>query len=261
MVVQSGDTELIPYGVGTYASRNAVMAGSAACVAARQVRAQVLELAGRLLEAAPEDLDLASGLISVRGVPGRSLPLRVIAEQAAPEHALPRGLEPGLEARHYFHAPVPTFSNGVHVAVVEVDGETGQVEVLDYAAVNDAGRLINPKIADGQILGGIAQGLGGALLEELCYDDGGQLLTGSLMDYAMPTAAKMPPFRLAHLETPSPLNPLGVKGLGEGGVMAPPPAIAAAVEDALRPLAIQIDSTPLTAPRVRRLIEAARRRR
>ena len=204
---------------------------------------------------------MEDGRVSVKGAPGRALTLRAVAAAAAPEHALPLGIEPDLAARFYFPAPVPTFSNGVHAVVVEVDGETGQVTVLDYAAVNDAGRLINPKIVDGQIVGGIAQGLGGALMEELRYDDSGQLLTGSLMDYAIPTATAIPPLKLAHLETPSPLNPLGVKGLGEGGVMAPPPAVAGAVEDALRPLGIRIDHTPISAPRLRRLIEQAAAKR
>jgi carbon-monoxide dehydrogenase large subunit len=255
--VQSGDTSAIPYGVGTYASRNAVTAGSAVAVAAGEVRQQVLRLAARLLEASVEDLELVGGRVLVRGAPERAISLGEVAAAAAPERALRLGLEPGLEARHYFDAPQPTFSNGVHLAVVEVDRETGQVRILDYVAVNDAGRRINPQIVDGQLLGGIAQGLGGALWEEIAYDEDGQLLSGSLMDYAVPTSTSMPPVKLAHLETPSPLNPLGVKGLGEGGVMAPPPVLAAAVEDALRPLGITIDRTPLSAPRMRGLIESA----
>jgi carbon-monoxide dehydrogenase large subunit len=255
--VQSGDTSAIPYGVGTYASRNAVTAGSAVAVAAGEVRQQVLRLAARLLEASVEDLELVGGRVLVRGAPERAISLGEVAAAAAPERALRLGLEPGLEARHYFDAPQPTFSNGVHLAVVEVDRETGQVRILDYVAVNDAGRRINPQIVDGQLLGGIAQGLGGALWEEIAYDEDGQLLSGSLMDYAVPTSTSMPPVKLAHLETPSPLNPLGVKGLGEGGVMAPPPVLAAAVEDALRPLGITIDRTPLSAPRLRGLIESA----
>jgi carbon-monoxide dehydrogenase large subunit len=163
-------------------------------------------------------------------------------------------MEPGLEATHYFLAPRATLASGLHVAVVRVDRDTLEVEILDYAAVSDAGPLINPLIVEGQIVGGVAQGIGGALYEELAYDAQGQFLSGSLLDYCMPTARQIPPIKIAHLYTPSPLNPLGVKGLGEGGAMAPPAAIANAVEDALGDLGVRIDSTPLTPSRLAGLL-------
>ena len=243
--VSHGDTAMIPFGVGTYASRNAVTAGSAALGAARKVAAKGRRIAAHLLEAAEADLRVADGRVSVAGAPHRSLTLGQLAAACAPGAALPDGLEPGLDATHYFLAPRATFASGVHVAVVEVDRDTGQVTILDYAVVSDAGTLINPLIADGQIQGGVAQGIGGALWEELSYDENGQLLAQSLLDYTMPSSEQIPPMRIAHHQTPSPLNPLGVKGLGEGGAMAPPAALAAAVEDALRPFGHRVTRTPI----------------
>jgi carbon-monoxide dehydrogenase large subunit len=163
-------------------------------------------------------------------------------------------MTPGLEATRYFLAPRPTFASGVHVAVVEVDRDTGRVDILDYAVASDAGRLINPLIVEGQIHGGVAQGVGGALYEELSYDGEGQPRAQSLLDYAMPTAEQVPSMRISHLVTPSPLNPLGVKGVGEGGALAPPAAIAAAVEDALRPFGARITATPIRPEDVLRLM-------
>lgn len=255
VVVRHGDTALIPFGVGTYASRNAVVAGSAALAAAAKVVAKGRALAAHLLEAAAEDLEFVDGVVRVVGVPGRQLTLAQLAAACAPGAPLPDGIEPSLEATHYFMAPRATFASGVHAAVVEVERETGLVTVLDYAVMNDAGTLINPLIVEGQIHGGVAQGVGGALYEALIYDETGQLLTQSLLEYTMPTAVQIPPVRIAHRETPSPLNPLGVKGLGEGGAMAPAAAIAAAVEDALRGFGVRVTSTPLSAERVFRLMQ------
>jgi aerobic carbon-monoxide dehydrogenase large subunit len=253
VAVRHGDTDQIPYGIGTYASRNAVAAGSATAVAAREVRVKALGLAAHLLEASEEDLELVDGGIRVRGAPDRALTLGQLASAAAPNRPLPEGMAPSLEARHYFQAPLPTFASGVHVAVVEVTPATGAVELLDYVSVSDAGPLINPMIVDGQIQGGVAQGIGGALMEEIVYDDQAQP-AGSFLDYAMPRASDVPDTRQAHLYTPSPLNPLGVKGLGEGGALAPPPAIANAVEDALSPFGVTVDRTPITAGHVWRLL-------
>src|SRR6202049_5137738 len=163
-------------------------------------------------------------------------------------------MTPGLEATHYFLAPRATFASGVHVAVVEIDRDTLQVKILDYAVVSDAGPLINPLIVEGQIVGGVAQGIGGAMYEELTYDREGNFISQSLLDYCMPSAAQIPAVRIAHLHTPSPLNPLGVKGLGEGGAMAPPAAIANAVEDALGHLGVQINATPITPTRLAGLL-------
>lgn len=257
VTVQHGDTTQIAFGVGTYASRNAVVAGSAALVAARQVREKVLSLAASLLETAPEDLELVAGGVRVKGAPGRRLSLAQLATAAAPGKPLPEGMQPGLEAIHYFPAPRATFASGIHVAVIEIDRDTLQVQVLDYVVVNDAGPLINPLIVEGQIVGGVAQGIGGALFEELAYDEQGQLIAQSLLDYCMPAARQVPPVRIAHLYTPSPLNPLGVKGLGEGGAMAPPAAIANAVEDALGHLGLRVDATPLGPSRIAELLRRA----
>jgi len=259
VVVRHGDTAMIPFGVGTYASRNAVVAGSAALVAARAVADKARRLAAHRLEVAEGDLELAGGAARVVGAPHRQLSLGDIAAAFAPGSPLPEGMSPGLEATHYFLAPRPTFASGVHVAVVAVDRETGEVEIVDYVAASDAGRLINPLIVEGQIHGGVAQGVGGALYEELSYDDNAQPRAQSLMEYVMPTAAQIPPIKIANLVTPSPLNPLGVKGVGEGGTLAPPAAIAAAVEDALRPFGAHIVGTPIRAEDVRQLMRQTRK--
>ena len=245
VAVQHGDTAMIAYGVGTYASRNAVVAGSAALVAARAVRAKARRLAAHLLEAAEGDLAFAEGAVTVVGAPDRRRTLAELALACAPGSPLPDGMEPGLEATHYFPAPRPTFASGVHVAVVEIARDTGQVTIVDYVIASDAGPLINPRIVEGQIHGGVAQGIGGALWEELAYDDQGQPLAQSLMDYVMPSVSQIPAMRIVNLSTPSPLNPLGVKGIGEAGTVAPPAALAAAVEDALRPFGARVTVLPL----------------
>jgi carbon-monoxide dehydrogenase large subunit len=252
--VAHGDTEAIPFGVGTYASRNAVVAGNSALVAARQVKDKAMALAAQLLEADLADLEFSDAGVQIRGAAGRRLTLGQLASAAAPGRPLPAGMTPGLEATHYFLAPRATFASGVHVAVVEVDRDTLEVKILDYAVVSDAGPLINPLIVEGQIVGGVAQGIGGALYEELAYDRQANFISQSLLDYCMPSATQIPTVRIAHLHTPSPLNPLGVKGLGEGGAMAPPAAIANAVEDALRHLGVAIDATPITPTRLAALL-------
>ncbi|HEY3062255.1 MAG TPA: xanthine dehydrogenase family protein molybdopterin-binding subunit [Chloroflexota bacterium] len=257
--VSHGDTSAIGYGVGTYASRNAVVAGNSAYAAAERVRAKAIALAAHLLEAGEADLELVDGGVQVRGAPGRRLSLGSLARAAAPGGSLPAGMEPGLETTHYFLAPRATFASGLHVVVVEIDRDTWLPRILDYAVVSDAGPLINPLIVDGQIVGGVAQGIGGALWEELVYDEHGQFQSQSLLDYCMPTAHQIPPIKIAHLYTRSPLNPLGVKGLGEGGAMAPPAALANAVEDALRPYRVQINATPLTPSRLAALLAGAAR--
>ncbi len=253
--VAHGDTEAIAYGVGTYASRNAVVAGNAAFVAARQVKDKALALAGQLLEVGLDDLEFRDGGVEVRGAPGRRVSLGQLASASAPGQPLPDGMQPGLEATHYFLAPRATFASGLHVVVVEIDRETLTIKILEYAVVSDAGPLINPLIVEGQIVGGVAQGIGGALYEELAYDQQGNFISQSLLDYCMPSAGQVPPVRIAHLYTPSPLNPLGVKGLGEGGAMAPPAAIANAVEDALGHLGVRIDATPITPTRLATLLQ------
>jgi carbon-monoxide dehydrogenase large subunit len=252
--VMHGDTDAIPFGVGTYASRNAVVAGNAAHAAAQLVRQKALALAAYLLEVEPADLELVEGGVQVSGAASRRLTLGELAAAAAPGRPLPDGMSPGLEATHYYLAPRATFASGLHVAVVDVDRETLEVRLLEYAVVSDAGALINPLIVEGQIVGGVAQGIGGALFEELAYDEQANFISQSLLDYCMPSAKQIPAIKIAHLHTLSPLNPLGVKGLGEGGAMAPPAAIANAVEDALRILNVRIDATPITPTRLRALL-------
>jgi aerobic carbon-monoxide dehydrogenase large subunit len=245
--VVAGDTARIPHGVGTYASRAAVMAGNAAAAAAALVRAKAVQTAAQMLEVAPEDVDWHDGAASVRGVTGRSVSLAELAQALKPG-AMRRvaGLAASLEARDYYERDDPPFAYGVHAVLVEVDRETGLVRLQRYVVVSDAGRLINPTIAEGQIVGGLAQGIGGALLENLVYDAQGQLLASSLLDYALPRARDVPSVEMVHLEIPSPLNPLGIKGLGEGGAVGAHAAVANAVADALLPLGVKVTTTPLT---------------
>jgi carbon-monoxide dehydrogenase large subunit len=253
----SGDTGRIPHGIGTYASRAAVMAGNAAAAAAVKVRSKAVDAAAHLLEVSAADLEWRDGAAWVRGVGDRSVTLAQVAHALRPGGAhRPADLEPTLEARHYYENEQPPFAYGVHAVVAEVDRETGLVRLLRYVVVSDAGRLINPTIAEGQIVGGLAQGLGGALLEDLVYDEQGQLLASSLLDYALPRAWDVPPVQMVHLEIPTPLNPLGIKGLGEGGAVGGHAAVANAVADALAPLGITVRATPLTPNEIARLLRA-----
>jgi carbon-monoxide dehydrogenase large subunit len=257
--VVHGDSARVPFGVGGFASRGASVALPAALEASRKVRAKVVRLAARLLEAAPDDLVIANGAVHVRGVPDRALTFRELARASVPG---PPGLEPGLYAEHFFEAPKMTYPYGTHAAMVEVDGDTGGVKILRYAISYDIGRAVNPMIVEGQLVGALAQGIGGALFEELVYDDAGQPLTTSLMDYLLPTAMEMPASTSTRIleETPTPLNPLGVKGAGEGGSSGCGGAIANAVADALAPLGVTITALPLSPDRLSALIRAARQR-
>ena len=260
VTVVPGDTAGIAYGVGTFASRIAVLAGTSAAQAAGEVRTKALAVAASQLEAAAEDLVLEEGRIAVRGAPGRGMTLAEVATVAStprPGYAMPAGMDPGLEATAYVSVSQSTYSSGAHAAVVEVDPETGLVKILRYVAVDDCGTVINPMIVEGQVHGGIAHGIGNALLEEVVYDDAGQLMTGTLMEYALPRAADVPPFEVHHVVTPSPLNPLGVKGAGEGGTLPAPAAIANAVADALRPLGVEVTEMPLTCERLWRRVQAS----
>jgi carbon-monoxide dehydrogenase large subunit len=260
VTVVPGDTAGLPYGVGTFASRIAVLAGSSAAKAAAEVRAKALHIAAGQLEVAVDDLVIDDGRIAVRGVPQRALTLQDVATIAStprPGFALPGGIDPGLEASAYVPVSQSTYSSGAHAAVVELDRATGAVKILRYVVVDDCGTLINPMVVEGQVHGGVAHGIGNALLEEVVYDDAGQLLTGTLMDYALPRAGDLPSFEVGHVVTPSPLNPLGVKGAGEGGTLPAPAAIANAIADALRPLAVDITEMPLTLERLWRRIRAA----
>jgi aerobic carbon-monoxide dehydrogenase large subunit len=254
VTVVTGDTRRFKYAVGTFASRAAVMSGNAVALAARKVRAKALRIAGEALEVDPADLEVVDGVVRVRGVPDAEIPLATVAvlanplryafdEQAkqATQFAVGGGAdvppvreddEPGLEAAGWYSPIRSTFANGVHAAVVETDPETAEVRILRYCVVHDCGRLINPRIVEGQIHGGVAQGVGGALYERLVYDEHGQLLNASFMDFLMPYASEVPTVETDHLETPSPLNPLGIKGAGEAGVIPGAAVFAAAISDA-----------------------------
>ena len=245
--LQRVDTAESPRGSGTFASRGTVAMLGTAAVAADRVGDKLRALAAHRLEAAAPDVELAGGRAFVRGFPDRSIALAEITRIAysPPRGGLPDGLAPGLEATVYCDLPGPTFSGAVHVAVVEVDPGTGRVTVRRYALVEDCGRVINPLIVEGQIHGAVAQGIGEALLESVVYDDDGQLLTATLMDYALPRADDLPLIEIGHLETPSPITPGGVKGMGEGGTIGAPATIANAVADAVRHLGVQITTLPI----------------
>jgi aerobic carbon-monoxide dehydrogenase large subunit len=245
--LQRVDTAESPRGSGTFASRGTVAILGTAAVAADRVGEKLRALAALRLEAAAADVELAGGRAYVRGFPDRSIALAEIARIAysPPQDGLPDGFAPGLQATVYCDLPGPTFSGAVHVAVVEVDPATGRVAVRRYALVEDCGRVINPVIVEGQIHGAVAQGIGEALLESVVHDDAGQLLTATLMDYALPRADDLPLLEIGHLETLSPVTPGGVKGMGEGGTIGAPAAIANAVADAVRHLGVQITTLPI----------------
>jgi carbon-monoxide dehydrogenase large subunit len=256
VTVIHGDSALVPFGVGGFASRGAMVAGGAVHEASKKVRGKLLTLAARLLEAHPDDLVLDDSRVSVRGAPGRAVTFRDLARAAAPGQPLPPGMEPGISATHFFEAPKMSYPYGTHVAVVEVDSETGAVSLLKYAIAYDIGKAINPMIVEGQFVGGLAQGIGGALYEELVYDAEGQPLATTFMDYLLPGAMEMPEVTIAKIleETPTPLNPLGIKGAGEGGSSGAGAAIANAVADALAPLGVSVTALPLSPDRVFEMI-------
>src|SRR5438445_944302 len=257
VTVTGGDTAGVPFGIGTFASRSGVTAGNSIADAARQVRAKVLAAAGALLEAAPDDLEIEDGRVFVRGAPASAVDFARVVQAAIPTFARPGVVTPDLDASAYHHVPTVTFASAVHVAVVDVDRDTGAVKLVRYVVAHDCGQVINPIIVDGQVHGGVAQGVGGALFEDMAYDAAGQLLAGSLMDYAVPAAGDLPLIETVHLEVPSPRNPLGMKGLGEGGAISPPAAIANAIDDALAPLGVRLTETPALPWPVHALIAAA----
>jgi CO/xanthine dehydrogenase Mo-binding subunit len=280
VIVVTGDTQAMPWGVATFASRAAVVSGNAVAVAAAEVRTKALRFAANMLEAAPEDLELAEGRVFVRGAPERAVTLKQVAiasnplryafdedAKAATQFAparrsdgpqLPPGDEPGLEAVGYYSPPHATWASGAHAAVVEVDVDTGELRYLRYAAVHDCGTVINPMIVEGQVMGGVAQGIGGAFYERMAYDADGQLRNASFMDFLMPYATEVPPMRLEHLETPSPLNPKGIKGAGEAGCIPVPALTASAIDDALADLGVTVREMPLDPCSLKRLIDERR---
>ncbi|MFN7960660.1 MAG: molybdopterin cofactor-binding domain-containing protein [Thermoanaerobaculia bacterium] len=250
-----GDTGQVQFGMGTYGSRSAAVGGSALVKSLEKILEKGKKIAAHLLEAAPEDIDFADGQFSVKGVPGRSKGWGEVVLQAYLAHNLPEGLEPGLEQTTFYNPPNFVFPFGTHVAVVEVDPETGEVKLLRYLAVDDCGNVINPMIVEGQVHGGIAQGVGQALWEQAVYDENGQLLTGELLDYALPRAHNLVSFETDRTVTPCPHNPLGVKGIGEAGAIASPVAVTNAVVDALRPFGVKHLDMPLTPEKVWRALK------
>ncbi len=266
--VRMNDTDLPAFSIGTFGSRITQTGGSVVLLAAEAVREKALQVAAHMLEAAPADLVLEDGRVMVRGVPGRAVTLGQLAqmveeqpdliEREAPNPANGRPIE-GLAAWRDFNPPDATYSFGAHLAVVEVDTETGVTRLLRYTAVDDCGRVLNDALAEAQVHGSLAQGIGQALYEEVIYDEGGQLITGTLLDYTLPTAQQLPSFVSALVEMPSQRNPLGAKGIGEGGTIGGPPAVVNAVLDALAPLGITTLDMPLTPERIWTQIEAARR--
>ncbi|RBY92540.1 aerobic carbon-monoxide dehydrogenase large subunit [Blastococcus sp. TF02A-30] len=267
--VTTGDTRRFGYAVGTFASRAAVMSGNAIALAARGVREKALRIAADVLEASPDDLEIDEGLIQVKGVPGTSIPLRTVAvlsnplryafDEAAKQATqfagpgddskppVAPGDAPGLEHRDYYSPIRSTFASGAHAAIVEIDPATWEIDVVKYAVVHDCGNVVNPMIVEGQVHGGVAQGVGGALYERMAYDGDGQLQNASFMDFLMPYASEVPDVVIDHQETPSPLNPLGIKGAGEAGVIPGTAALASAIEDAVgrRIAAMPISPTEL----------------
>jgi carbon-monoxide dehydrogenase large subunit len=260
--VLSGDTSAAPYGMGTRGSRGGVVSAGAALGAARILKEKLLRIAAHLLETPPADLELVDGRVQVQGAPERGFAVAVLAQKAyfAPME-LPPGMEPGLEATHAYDPPPLTFSSGTQLCEIEIDPETGRVTVGRYTIVEDCGRMLNPRVVDGQLLGATVQGLGGTLLEEVVYDPDGQNLSASFLDYALPRAAHLPTFQIEHLGRPDPNTPLGMKGMAEGGVMGASAAISNAVADALAPLGLDAGRQPFTAQRIATILHGARRPR
>ena len=259
VAVVGGDTSLVGYGMGTIASRVAAVGGPAVQRSAAQVAHKARLVGAEMLECAPEDVVLAEGRVGVRGAPGKSLTLGQVARAAVRSRAVADAGGPGLSACAFFYPDTVTWAFGVQGVVLEVDLEACAISLLRLAAMHDCGRAINPVIVEGQLHGGIAQGLGSALGEALIYDDAGQLLTGSLMDYPMPRADDMPPLDVVHMDFPSVINPLGIKGVGESGVISPAAAVANAVEDALADYGVLVDRPPLTSSAVFELLRATGR--
>jgi len=256
VIVTLADTAAIPMGFGTIASRSTVTVSGAIHHASERLKKKTFGIAAHLLECSAADLELRNDGIGIAGVPGSGVSLAQVAKAARPEwdSGRPKEIEAGIEETYYYEPPTVTWAYAVHAAIVEVDTEVGRVKLERYVIAHDCGVLVNPMLAEAQIMGGAVQGIGGGLVEELVYDRDGQLLTGSLMDYAMPIASDLPDMQVVHQEIPSPLNPVGVKGLGEGGAIAPPVVLANAVCDALAPFGVEINSTPIKPEQILRAV-------
>src|SRR5574341_292132 len=257
--IVTGDTDQFHWGTGTFASRGATVAGNAIHAAAKRVRAKILKMGRDQLEVPEDELELADGYVREKDMPEQAIKLSELAVKANPMRgAVEPGTEPGLEATDYFGPRTGGTASGAHAMIVEVDPDTLLVEVKKYVVVHDCGHVINPLILEGQVHGGVAQGIGNAFYEQLVYDDNGQLLSGSFMDFLLPTALDMPPIEVGHEETPSPLNPLGIKGAGEAGAIPVGRLFAQAVENALGIEGLEIREIPLSPNRLWELVEQAR---
>jgi carbon-monoxide dehydrogenase large subunit len=275
VAVYQGDTDMCPYGLGNFSGRSMISGGSAAMLASIELREKLRKVAARILEAHPEDVEVSDGKFFVKDAPEKRATLRDVAFAIYKNpYDLAIDVEPGLELTKYFKMPnalhIPdesgytriytSFPNAAHLCAVEVDIETGRFNILRYVVVDDCGKVINPMIVEGQLHGGVAQGLGGALMEELVYSSDGQLLTTTFMDYPLPTTKEVPDMIVEHVETPSPYTPTGAKGVGESGIVGAPACIASAIEDALNEFGVKVMETPLRPSRVWRLIEEARKK-
>ncbi|MEX0788989.1 MAG: xanthine dehydrogenase family protein molybdopterin-binding subunit [Anaerolineales bacterium] len=257
--VVTGDTDAFHWGTGTFASRGAVVAGNAVHEAARKVRAKALKLGAVILEVPESEVEIGGSRVFVRGDPARSIPLGELAEKANPLRGAVRpGTEPGLEATEYFGPDRGATSSGAHAMIVEIDPETLTIDIQKYVVVHDCGTVLNPLILDGQVMGGVAQGVGNAYFEEILYDENGQLLNASFMDYLLPTALDVPDVQVGHEETPSPLNPLGTKGAGEAGAIPVGALFAQAIEDAYPDQGLEILEIPLSPERLWNLLRGAK---
>jgi carbon-monoxide dehydrogenase large subunit len=260
ITVEAGDTRAFPLGIGAIASRTAVTAGSSVHQAATSVRTKALKVASELLEAAEDDLVIENGEVHVAGARGLSIKLGEIAAKLNGMSGIPMlaGVTPGLEGTAFYEARKTTFGSGTHLCEAEVDIETGRATITRYIVAHDCGRLINPMLVDGQVRGGVVHGIGNALFERMIYDEKGEPLTTNYADYLLATAPEVPRIEIVHLESPSPLNPIGVKGAGEGGTIPAAACVIAAIEDALSPFGVRICEHPVSPARIRQLIKAGR---
>ena len=257
VVVLHGDTQAVPAGIGTFGSRNTAVGGSAVFLSTQKLKQKMTAIAARLLETKPAKIVWRGGKLAIKGSARKFVTFDDVVKAAYRARELPRGMEPGLEATTYFSPPEYTYPFGAHVCVVEIDTATGETKILRYIAVDDCGRVINAMMVEGQVHGGIAQGIGQALYEEVVYDEAGQLVTGSLMDYVIPKAEQLPDYVCDRTETPTNVNPMGVKGVGEAGTIGATPAVVNAVLDALAPYGVRHMDMPLKPDKIWKVLRAA----